>query len=105
MERPHVIGTAGDPRRGNFLVLYLRFEGERVGAASFQCHGCAPAIAAGSLLAKRLEGSTLTEAAGWDAARIEAELGGLPRSKRHCAALAAEALRDALARRSSTQSS
>lgn len=98
MKDPDLVGTAGDPHRGNFLVLYLRLQGEGVVEASFQCHGCAPAIAAGSLLSERLEGATLAEAAAWDASRVEAELGGLPRSKRHCAELAAEALRDALRR-------
>src|SRR5690606_26047515 len=82
-----------------FLVLYLKVAdaGDRITAASFQTYGCAPAIASGSLLAERLPGLTLAEAAAWDADAIETALGGFPPHKRGCAILAAEALVQALA--------
>mgnify|MGYP001302381999 CR=1 FL=1 len=96
MQDPTLVGAAGTPGRGPFLVLYLRVEGERISAASFQTYGCAPAIASGSLLADRLPGSTRAEAASWTAEAIAAALGGVPEVKRHCPALAAEALRKAL---------
>jgi NifU-like protein involved in Fe-S cluster formation len=96
MERPDRVGTAGTPARGPFLVLYLRLVGQRIEEASFQTYGCAPAIAAGSLLAERLPGVTLAEARAWTAPAIEAALGGLPRHKRVCAELAAQALALAL---------
>lgn len=102
MPDAHLVGQAGRPRGGPFMTLYLRLEGEgpdaRIAAASFQTFGCAPAIAAGSLLAERLPGTPLGEAAArWTEAEINEALGGLPDHKRHCSALAAEALQAALA--------
>lgn len=90
---PVVVGRAGAPGRGPYLVLYLRTCGERVVAASFQTYGCPPAIAAGSLLCERLPGGSLEDARAWtDEARIREALGGLPPHKHHCSRLAAEAL-------------
>lgn len=96
MVDPDLVGTAGTPGRGPFLVLYLRIEGERIVAASFQTYGCAPAIASGSLLAERLPGSTRREASGWSTEAIASALGGVPEEKQHCPALAAQALAAAL---------
>lgn len=97
MADPHLVGTAGTPGRGPFLVLYLQVSGERISAASFQTYGCPPAIASGSLLAERLPGLTRAEAAAWGADQIAAALGGVPEHKRHCPQLAADALGRALA--------
>ncbi|MGE0709150.1 MAG: iron-sulfur cluster assembly scaffold protein [Planctomycetota bacterium] len=91
------VGRAGTPGRGPYLVLYLRTEGERVAAVSFQTYGCPPAIAAGSLLCERVAGGSLEDARAWaDEARIREALGGLPPHKHHCSRLAAEALAAAL---------
>lgn len=96
MPDPDRVGTAGTPGSGPFVVLYLRLEGERIAAASFQTYGCAPAIAAASLLCERLPGSSLVGATQqWPEEAIAEALGGLPRHKRHCSALAAQALRAA----------
>jgi NifU-like protein involved in Fe-S cluster formation len=96
MERPDVVGTAGNPARGDFMQIFLRLGDERIIEASFQTIGCCPAIAAGSLLAARLAGATREEALVWTEEAINAVLGGLPAEKRYCSALAAEALRDAV---------
>ena len=88
-----VKGVAGDPGRGNFMVLYLQLDdGERIARASFQTHGCAPSIAAGSWLTERLVGSTLADSKDLVEEKINEALGGLPMHKRHCSALAAAAL-------------
>lgn len=97
MKDPDLVGTAGSPGHGPFLVPYLRVDGERIAAASFQTFGCAPAIASGSLLTERLPGATREEAAAWTPEAIGAALGGVPESKQHCPRLAAEALSRALA--------
>jgi NifU-like protein involved in Fe-S cluster formation len=100
-----VIGTAGDPARGEFMQIFLRFAHGRIAEASFQTIGCCPAIAAGSLLTERLRGATQEESEYWTESAVNDALGGLPVEKRFCSALAAIALKDALAswgRRSST---
>ena len=96
MQAPDVVGRAGTPGRGNFMLLYLRLDGARVLEASYQTYGCCPAIAAGSLLVEQLADADLAEArARWTEPAINAALGGLPRHKRHCSRLAAEALEHA----------
>lgn len=93
MDSPDVVGVAGFPGQGPYLVLYLRIEDDRILEAAFQTHGCAPSIAAGSLLATELPGATLTDAlVRWTEVAIHEALGGLPPHKRHCSALAAGAL-------------
>lgn len=87
------VGVAGIPGDGPFMVLYLRLDGMTIRDASFQTHGCAPSIAAGSLLATELPGADLCQAlAKWTEAAINTALGDLPIHKRHCSELAAEAL-------------
>lgn len=93
MRDAHVVAAAGSPGSGPFVLLYLKLEGTKVLEASFQTNGCPPCIAAGSLLAAELPGADVCEAqAAWSEAAINAALGGLPEHKRHCSALAAEAL-------------
>lgn len=96
MEKPDAVGVAGEPARGNFMVVYLRTSSDRIVEASFQTHGCCPSIAAGSLLTERLRGKSREDAAGFSEEVINDALGGLPGHKRYCSALAATALRMAI---------
>lgn len=99
MKEPDAVGVAGVPGNGPFLILYLRVDSERIAEACFQTHGCAPSIAAGSLLCTELPGLPVADAAKrWSEDAIEVALGGLPPHKRHCSILAAEALRRAVER-------
>lgn len=91
-----VVGTAGVPGRGPFMVIFVKLDRDRIAKASFQTYGCGPAIAAGSLLTEKITGATLEAAQKWGEAEINDALGGLPSEKRHCSALAAEALRAAI---------
>jgi nitrogen fixation protein NifU and related proteins len=91
------VGVAGTPGRGPFMLLFLKTQHERIVDASFQTYGCGPAIAAGSVLTEKLKGATRGEARSIDELAINEALGGLPSHKRHCSALAAEALAKALA--------
>jgi nitrogen fixation NifU-like protein len=90
------VGTAGTPGRGNYLVLYLKLAEGCITDCGFLTYGCPPAIAAGSVLTELLKGMPTEQARNISAADIEAALGGLPLGKKHCAALAAEALKGAL---------
>ena len=98
MESPDVTGVCGDPRSGNFMVLYLRVKDDRIVEATYQTHGCCPAIAAGSLLTVGLQGVSSEEARGWTEPAINDALGGLPLHRRYCSGLAAAALESALER-------
>jgi NifU-like protein involved in Fe-S cluster formation len=96
MKDPDLVGLAGNPERGPFMLLYLKIEDEKIKDASYQTYGCGPAIAAGSLLTEKVKGSTRSDSAVWTEPAINDALGGLPIEKRHCSALAAKALVNAL---------
>ena len=63
--------------------------------ARFRAFGCSASIASASVTTEILGGRTLESARRIEPAEIEAALGGLPESKRHCAEYAAAAARAA----------
>ncbi len=81
---------------GDYLELYLRVEDGRISEARFMPTGCLHTVACGSALTSLIKGRELGQAAQVSAEDIEAELGGLDREHRHCAALAAATLKAAL---------
>lgn len=90
---------AENPVCGDILLLHLKRDaGGRVEASSFQAYGCPAAIAAGSLLSELVRGRSRAEAASLDEAAIAAALGDLGKDRAHAAALAADAVRDAVLR-------
>ena len=98
MENPDALGLAGTPGAGPFMALYLRCSGGSVADAAYQTFGCAPAVAAGSVLTDWLIGRPLEDCHAMDESALERLLGGLPEHKRFCAAIAVAALRAALSR-------
>jgi NifU-like protein involved in Fe-S cluster formation len=89
-------GWSGSFEAGRFMRLQVLLEGGVVREARYQTYGCAPAIAAGSWLTEWVRGRTVGEARALTPAELEAGLGGLPPRRRFCAALAVDALRQAL---------
>lgn len=77
------------------LRLQLEVVEGRVRKARFLAYGCVATIASADWFADQAEGKTIAEAAGLTADAAVTEL-GLPPVKRHCALLAADALRAAL---------
>lgn len=98
LDNPSAIGIAGTPGNGPFMVLFLSAAGGRFTDAAYQTYGCAPAIAAGSLLCDWLIGRSLEECRALTEPQLAEMLGGLPVHKRHCSALAVAALQCALIR-------
>lgn len=97
LQDPSGVGTIRNAVCGDFTRLFLRIEGGRVTAAKFKTFGCGGAIAASSVLTELLRGKTVAEAAAITQRDVIAALGGLPEPKVHCALLAEDALRGALA--------
>lgn len=89
-------GEAGTPASEAVLALHIQVEGGRIRAASFQAYGCVSTIAAGSWVARWLEGRSLQEAVALEAEDIDRALALAP-EKRFCALLAKDALQAALA--------
>ena len=92
------VGKAGEVGRGNYVVIYLRLEGGCIAQTGFLTYGCAPAIAAASVLTEMIQGDRPEGARQISAETLQKALGGLPLGRRHCAAQAIEALREAIDR-------
>ena len=97
MEAPTTRGVATNPVCGDLLHLYLLITNDKITAASFTVQGCPPSIAAGSALTEMLIGLTIERARQLKPADVTQALDTLPRNKEHCAVLAIDALRAALA--------
>lgn len=92
------VGTDGNPVYDNQVRIAIRLAGSRVAMARFKAFGCSATIAAASMATELAIGRELAAARTVDARAIELALGGLPDEKRHCAVVAAGALRRALER-------
>ncbi len=89
-------GAAGGAACGDLVRISLALDGESVGAAGFDAHGCGTAQAAASATVSLIEGRGVLDAARIGAREIASELGGLSPGKLHGAELAADALHRAL---------
>lgn len=83
---------------GDTMEMFLRVKDDRITECTFQTDGCGTTIVCGSVATELASDKTLIEALGAvSAAEILRVLGGLPEDSVHCAQLAAETLRRALA--------
>jgi nitrogen fixation NifU-like protein len=98
IKNPDVIGTAGNPRCGDLLTLYLKIDEktQKIKDIKFETLGCAAAIAASDMICELAKGKTLGQASNIGFQDVSNKLGILPPLKIHCAQLVTEALRDAI---------
>ncbi len=83
---------------GDTMEMFLRVKDDKVIECTFQTDGCGTTIVCGSVATELASGKAFIEALGSvSAAEILNVLGGLPEESVHCAQLAAETLRRALA--------
>jgi nitrogen fixation NifU-like protein len=85
-------GTCGDT-----MEFFLRIRDSRIDTVTFMTDGCGPTVACGSRLTRMAKGQDLEEAAAIEAEDLIHALDGLPPEHTHCATLAVETLRDAIA--------
>jgi ATP-binding protein involved in chromosome partitioning len=83
---------------GDTMEFWLRVDEGRIAQAAFTTDGCEHSTASGSAAARLAEGKTISEAASISQNNVLEAIGGLPKEFTHCALLAANALRAALAR-------
>lgn len=95
--QPDGAGIERNPVCGDLLTLTLRIAEGRITEARQEVKGCTGSIAAASMLTELLAGVSLEEAAAITPQAIADALDGLPPHRLHSAALAASALRKALA--------
>ena len=93
LDDANVEGQAENAACGDSMHLFARIEGGIVVSASCQTFGCAPSVAAGSVLTEMLRGTALADVERLQPDDVEEALGGLPQMKRHAAQLAASAAR------------
>ena len=96
LEEADAEGRAGEPGRGNYMIIWVRVEGERIAETGFKTYGCPPAIAAGSCVTEMAKGRTVQQALKITREEVIEALGGLPLGREHCAALAVESLSNAV---------
>ena len=98
IKSPDVVGTAGNPRCGDLLTLYLKVDekSKKIKDIKFETLGCAAAIAASDMICELAKGKTLEQALNLSFQDVSSALGVLPPLKIHCAQLVTEALRDAI---------
>ncbi len=97
LEDATVRGTATNPVCGDLLHLHLKVADGKIAAARFKVQGCPPSIAAGSTLTEMIMGLAVEDARKLTSQDVTRALEALPRNKEHCAVLAIDALRSALA--------
>lgn len=97
MENPDGYAKVKGPC-GDTMEMYIKMKDEKISECTFQTDGCGTTIVCGSAASELVQNKSFTQALGLISAEaILKQLGGLPESDVHCAQLAAETLRRALA--------
>ena len=92
LEAANVIGRSENPASGASLELYFEIvEQDRIARATFQAHGCAATIAAGSVATELLVGRRLQDGVLTRDELAEA-LGSLPQARKHAYRLVTDAV-------------
>ncbi len=97
LEDANARGYQMNPVCGDTLALMLRIEDGKIAAARFQTEGCTASLATSSLITEMVTGLTIEDALALTHEDVSEEIGGLPSSKLHSAALVIDALRRAIA--------
>lgn len=83
---------------GDTMEMFIKMDKEKISECGFQTDGCGTTIVCGSVITEFAQNKSLIQALAMVSAdEILKQLGGLPESDVHCAQLAAETLRRALA--------
>ncbi len=101
IKNPDGIGQVGNPTCGDIMKVFIRVKKNKRGEEiikniKFQTFGCASAIASSSILTEMVKGKNFKEAQEIKMKDIAEKLGGLPKLKLHCSAMASETLKKAI---------
>jgi len=81
---------------GDTIEIYLKFENNRIKEASYFTNGCASSSLSGSFAAELAIGKDPDELTDISGESVLQAIGRLPEEDKHCAALAAATLQEAL---------
>jgi nitrogen fixation NifU-like protein len=96
MEAPDAWAVLTGPC-GDTMEIYLRLNGSLIQEATFLTDGCGPSVACGNMLVTMVQGMALDEANRINPQDLLVALDGLPEDSSHCATLAVDTLRQAIA--------
>jgi len=97
MEAPDAQAVITGPC-GDTMAIYLRLNGSSIQEAKFMTDGCGSSLACGNMLTTMVQGMPLEEADEVNPEDLTLALDGLPEESAHCAILAVNTLRQAIAR-------
>ena len=80
---------------GDTMEIWLKVDDDAITSATFMTDGCGTSIASGSMVTKMAKGRSIGEAQKFSQQDVLDALGGLPDESKHCALLAANALKAA----------
>lgn len=98
IEDASVIIQVGDPKCGDSLLLFLKFENDIIVDVKFKIKGCGAAIATSSMATEMIKGMKFEEALAVTDEQVADALGGLPEEKIHCSSLAVGAVHAGIVR-------
>ena len=101
IKNPDGVGKVGNPTCGDIMKVFIKVGKNKKGEEiikdiKFQTFGCASAIASSSMLTELAKGKTFEESEKIKMKEIVKNLGGLPKLKLHCSAMASETLKKAI---------
>ncbi len=89
--RAELRGSCGDT-----IAISIKFDGDQIGAASFETDGCGPSVVCASVTAELAVGKTAEEALDISDSDVLGKAGQIPEDHHHCAFLAVSALHEAV---------
>jgi NifU-like protein involved in Fe-S cluster formation len=92
MENPDIIAKQQSDC-GDLLILYLKFENQKISHATYEYVGCRGLEASASALTEMMKGKTLQEASQIGFKDVLTFLEGIPPSKYECIQLALDTLK------------
>ncbi len=98
LENPTVSVMVGSVACGDMIKMDMRIEAGKIVDVKFKSYGCAANVATASVATEYVKGKRVEELREFSFEKIVEMLGGLPRSKMHCAALANMAIKACVAK-------
>jgi len=86
-----VTGSCGDT-----MEIWLKVENNKIANTTFWTDGCAPSVAAGSMVTELAKGKDITRAQTLTQQDVLNALDGLPEESQHCALLAVNTIKQAI---------
>jgi nitrogen fixation protein NifU and related proteins len=96
MKDPDGFAEIGNPICGDMLTFAIKVKNDKITDIKFLSFGCAANIATTSKMTEVVKGMTLKDAKKVTMHQLADSLGGLPKVKLHCAAMALKGLHMAI---------